>query len=265
MVKIAISLGVDFQLLLFLGMMSPVLDSPLYFCQSKSPAAMHGVLVWQEFTNAIILQKVVRQSEAEKDFKNVLFSLRQYKLMSDQAKWLQQFQWHSLRQKHGQQLLDRLHDNAFYVFPTHEQEMQHNKEKIRKLNDMHPVTRINAINHGVHAKQCPNDKASGLQPVIFLCKEAKVMLTVNLCVPFGLFNGAIGYVVDILYFNGKATSDIQPDLITVEFPAYTGPPFIQANPKLIPLTPKEMLSDGSCHHCKRKHFIQLYSLQASLA
>lgn len=29
------------------------------------------------------------------------------------------------------------------------------------------------------------------------------MLTINLCVPFGLFNVAIGIVEDILYFNGR--------------------------------------------------------------
>lgn len=78
------------------------------------------------------------------------------------------------------------------------------------------------------------------------------MLTVNLCVPFGLFNGAIGHVVDILYYNGKETSDTQPDVVTVEFPGYTGPPFIPENPKLVPLTPKDMVIDCSCHHCRRK-------------
>ena len=135
----------------------PVLDCPVYFNQSKSPAAIHGVLVWQEFSNAITLQKVVRQSEEENDFKNVLFSLREYKVNKDQAKWLQKFQWHSLEQKYGQSLLSRLKENAFHVFPTHDQEMQHNKEKISALNLRHPVTRINAINIGAHAKKASND------------------------------------------------------------------------------------------------------------
>ena len=27
----------------------PVLDCPVYKCNSKSPASLHGVLVWEEF------------------------------------------------------------------------------------------------------------------------------------------------------------------------------------------------------------------------
>jgi len=230
----------------------PVLDSPVYFCQSKLPAAMHGVLVWQEFTHAVLLEKVIRQSESEKYFKNVLYSLREYNLTKEQAQWLQKYQWHSLRQHQGQDFLDRVKQRGFYVFPTHEQEWKHNKAKIMALNKSFPIAKIDAMNYGFHAKQCPSDKASGLLPTLYLCRQAKVMLTVNLCVPFGLFNGAMGFIVDILYHNGKPDPGTLPDVITVEFPSYTGPPFIQESPKLIPIVPVEKLIDCSCHHCRRK-------------
>jgi hypothetical protein len=56
----------------------PVLDSPVYICKSQIPAAIHGVLVWKEFTHAVALRTVVRQGNDENTFKQILTDLRQY-------------------------------------------------------------------------------------------------------------------------------------------------------------------------------------------
>ena len=71
----------------------PVLDCPVYKCTSKIPATMHGSLVWKDFDNAVILNTVVRQDKDENILKNVLSSLRNYTVDSNQAKWLRKFQW----------------------------------------------------------------------------------------------------------------------------------------------------------------------------
>jgi hypothetical protein len=84
-------LGNDVQL-------PPVLDCPVYKCTAKSQASMHGSLVWKEFNAAVLLSTVIRQGEDQTQFKNVLSSLREYKLSSDQAKWLQNYQWDDLKQ-----------------------------------------------------------------------------------------------------------------------------------------------------------------------
>jgi hypothetical protein len=47
-----------------------------------------------------------------------------------------------------------------------------------------------------------SDKAGGLLPVVYICKGAKVMLTANMCVPYGLFNGSMGRVEEIIYNTG---------------------------------------------------------------
>jgi hypothetical protein len=52
-----------------------------------------------------------------------------------------------------------------------------------------------AISHGIHAKSIDSAKAGGLQKTVFMSKSAKVMLSVNLCVSFGLYNGAIGKII----------------------------------------------------------------------
>ena len=56
---------------------------------------------------------------------------------------------------------------------------------------------------------------SGLQPVVFLAKGARVMLTMNLWSSVGLCNGVIGTVIDIIYQNDHQPPDL-PIAVIVE-------------------------------------------------
>ncbi|CAB4045670.1 Hypothetical predicted protein, partial [Paramuricea clavata] len=49
---------------------------------------------------------------------------------------------------------------------------------------------------------------SGLEPVVFLGKGARVMLTMNLWSSVGLCNGATRTVVDIIYQNNHQPADL---------------------------------------------------------
>ncbi|XP_053391813.1 uncharacterized protein LOC128554571, partial [Mercenaria mercenaria] len=231
----------------------PVLDSPVYDCNSKLTSALHGVLVWQEFTSAVCLKTIVRQNEDEQALRDVLSSIREYKISTHQAKWLQNFQWRNLSHKYGNEIMHRFSENSLHVFPTHAEVWSHNKQKILEINVEYPIAKVTAINKGQHAKTSAGDKAGGLSPVIYLCKCAAVMLTVNLCVKYGLFNGAIGIVVDILYpEDKKPSSDTLPTAVMVQFNNYSGPAFITGHPKVIPIMPVERRIDCVCRTCKRK-------------
>ena len=50
-------------------------------------------------------------------------------------------------------------------------------------------------------KKMPSEDMSGLEPVVFLAKGARVMLTMNLWSSVGLCNGATGTVVDFIFQN----------------------------------------------------------------
>ncbi len=78
------------------------------------------------------------------------------------------------------------------------------------------------------------------------------MLTTNLLVKHGLFNGSVGTVVDIIYLHGKRPPSSLPDVVMVDFSRYTGPPFLNEYPTVVPIEPVERLMDCSCHSCKRK-------------
>ena len=152
----------------------------------------------------------------------------------------------------GPDFINRLNDQGFFVFPTHNQEWLHNKKKLLETNHQAPIAKLVSISTGPHARTCPSDKAGGLQPVLYLCRNAKVTLTMNLSVPFGLYNGASGTVVDIIYNNGKRPPDSLPDVVMVMFPKYTGPAFISSQPQIIPIVPIDRRLDCPCRYCKRK-------------
>ena len=63
----------------------PIVDSPVYDCKMQSPAALHGALIWQEFSAAVTLHKFIRQNEEELQFKAVLTSVRNYTVSPEQA------------------------------------------------------------------------------------------------------------------------------------------------------------------------------------
>ncbi len=61
---------------------------------------------------------------------------------------------------------------------------------------------------------------SGLEPVVFQAKGAKVMLTMNLWSSVGLCHGATGTVVDIIYQNIHQPPDLPIIAVIVEFENY---------------------------------------------
>lgn len=240
---VVVFLGDDSQL-------PPVMDPPIYNCTSKCPAAIHGCLVWKEFTTAVTLTEIVRQNESQKQLRDSLMALREYKLTDAQGQWLQSFQWHELEKSHGSGLLDRMENNGFFIFATHELELKHNTKKLLEMNQAHPVAKCVAIGSGTHSKRGKGD-TGGLVHTLYICKNAKVNLSVNLSVPYGLYNGAAGTVIDILYLAGRKPCDGLPDLVLVEFPNYTGPPFLTGHPKVIPIVPVERKLECDCRGCKR--------------
>ena len=77
---------------------------------------------------------------------------------------------------------------------------------------------------------------SGLEPVVFLARGARVMLTMNLWASVGLCNGAAGTVVDIIYQNNHQPPDL-PIAVIVEFDNYKGPVFNESQPLCVPICP----------------------------
>ena len=242
-IPVVVFLGDDIQL-------PPVCDAPVYMGNAKSAAGLHGTIVWNSFNNVIKLSTVVRQREDQQMFKDVLTSLRNSTTTKDQAEWLQRFQWDQLRVSHGTELLQDMARTGLFVFPTHDLEWQHNKSKLVELNQNHPIAKVSAENRGLHANSASSEMSGGLAKETYLCKGARVMLTVNINVNYGLYNGAVGEILDILYPEGCTPTDCQPSVVVVNFPKYTGPSFIPDSPTLVPIHAVDHHLNCDC--CVRK-------------
>ena len=77
---------------------------------------------------------------------------------------------------------------------------------------------------------------SGLEPVVLLTKDDRVMLTMNLWSNVGLCNGATGTVVDIIYQINHQPPTL-PIAVIVEFENYRGPVSNENHPFCIPICP----------------------------
>ena len=125
-------------------------------------------------------------------------------------------------------------ENSTRIFYSNEQVGNYNHEQLTKLGL--PIAHINALHSAAVAKKISSDDMSGLEPVVFLAKGARVMLTMNLWSCVGLCNGATGTVVDIIYQNNYQPPDL-PIAVMVEFENYRGPAFIESKPLCIPICP----------------------------
>ena len=83
---------------------------------------------------------------------------------------------------------------------------------------------------------------SGLEPVTFLAKGAKVMLTMNLWPSVCLCNGATGTVI---YHNEHQPPDL-PIAVIVQFDDYTGPSISDSTPSCVPTSPLTVTSQSFC-------------------
>ena len=110
-----------------------------------------------------------------------------------------------------------------------------------------------SVDNGKHAQKANSNKVGGLLPLLYHCRDSKVMLTVNHKAAWGLYNRAVGTVVDIAYKAGSRPTDDSaslPDTVFVRFPGYKGPPYINKDATLVPIVPVSRSTDCTCR-CKR--------------
>lgn len=130
-------------------------------------------------------------------------------------------------------------DGASRLLPTNEAVREHNCIALEALG--RPVAVLKAVNlsSGNHSPdvlaQVDPDTACNLIQTLHLSVGARVMVKKNLWTAKGLVNGALGYVRGIVWLTNER--DKLPDFVLVEMDQYSGPPFLQDHPRIVPIAP----------------------------
>jgi len=136
---------------------------------------------------------------------------------------------------------------ALYAMPTWKDTVPVTVQYLKDLKT--PVARVDAkfsfkgINHAIKDIRLPVRNA--------LAKGAIVMLLVNFVVEEGLFNGAVGIIVDIVYENsdGPREAGAQPAYVVVDFPDLEIPEedvWDTEHPTFVPIPTVTLRCDKGC-------------------
>ncbi|XP_057853551.2 uncharacterized protein LOC131063676 [Cryptomeria japonica] len=207
-----------------LGQLPPISDKPPY------DSNVCAKLLWQEFKTVVTLDKVFRQdgeTEDQQRFHQLLTNIRDAHPTIDDWKLLMTRTDASLHPTIKEEF-----DNNIHLFATNDNVHNHNRKKLYALR--RPIARSIASKEGsTNPAGGQNDE---LDVELLISKDARVMLTSNLWIEAGLVNGALGYIQNIIYKPGCAPPD-PPTYVMVEFDNYSGLPFEDASPNLIPISP----------------------------
>ena len=196
-----------------LGQLPPVADKPLYHAKPSSTVGEQGFQAYPLFDKLVKLtvnQRVQGMTSEQVSFRELLLRLCKGESTIDDWKLL------LTRQPLNVTNIQQFND-ATRLFYSNEQVANYNHEQLTKLE--HPIAHINAHHSSEMAKKILSDDMSGLEPIVFLAKDARVMLTMNLWSTVVLCNGATGKVVDIIFQNNCQPPDL-PIAVIIEFENY---------------------------------------------
>jgi ATP-dependent DNA helicase PIF1 len=221
------------------GQLPSVMDLSLYTTVPSSSLSVIGSSLYQSFDCAVVLDQIMRQSGNDLDqvrFHELLLRLRNGEVTEDD--------WKLLMTTTPAHIADTSSfDTSLHLFPRVEDVAEYNTNKLHACGQ--PVATIKAVHSGPNASKGSPDDAGGLQPVVCLCKGARVMLSSNLWVDMGLVNGAMGTVHAICYRDGEAPPNL-PVAVTVLFDRYHGPTLHDGTVPIVPLRRSWGSSGGQC-------------------
>ena len=153
---------------------------------------------------------------------------------------------------------DAIRAKALHIFANVAPMQEHNYIRLAKTSTKNnPVALIKAIDRATNAKNKPkkthltNTKGRGdiLPVATTICRGAKVQLSNNLQPEWGLYNGAIGTVKELVFQKDKNPNcGDQPSYVVVEFNQYPSdaPKWIVTKPKYIPIPPITFHCEKGC-------------------
>ena len=153
----------------------------------------------------------------------------------------------------------RLCKDALFLFANRAPRDTFNRIKLQQTHSQeNPVARIRAktVKRGIQVSNNSHYDDS-TPPCTNLCRGARVSITgCNIHPAWGLYNGSIGTVLDIVFKPGESpnTGNL-PLYVLVHLQDYTGPTFLPGKPYAVPIVPVDVLCNNNC--CCTRKFIPL--------
>ena len=227
-----------------LGQLGPIGAKDLHVKPgiNSTPDELAGYAIYRNFEECVLLNQTMRQSTSEKRLLERLLRIRSGSIT--QQDWIDI----NSRYEGNLSVEEKMKfQNQQLTITLHETWAEVNKENRKCLSQLNvPVAVIPSIGRGRHHKQ--GDKQLGqIVPCSILAVGCKVILTKNQgpLTQFGLNNGAVGFVIAILYPVNKSPPEM-PDAVIVSFENYKGPAWLPEKPKWVPVVPCEGHCESRC-------------------
>jgi hypothetical protein len=183
------------------------------------------------------LSTIRRVSDSKQNDKDLIQRIRTGTGVTDEdVARIQALHLDNIREKHGDDVVQRIEDEAVYLFWTNEKRMRHNLLCLGKMNKPdNPTAIIRPNGHGNKFGKSINSHYDEDTPkAALVCVGAKVCIQgQNFHPQWGLHNGACGVVKEIVYTEGKnPNKGDHPAYVVVNFPQYKGPHWDPANPQV---------------------------------
>jgi hypothetical protein len=218
------------------------------------PIEDQGALQFMNLSeNVLELDKVVRQQDNQVFFKELLGRLR--------VGWVTKEDEERLRaltlddDNYSQKQIKELSDGALHVFSRHVDKDAFNEQKLRAtVTADNPLAIIKCLDEtaGDNKKMRGHLNKTFDMRKTMLCRDAMVEITkANIEPKWGLYNGALGTVIDIIYKKGENPNNGDlPHVVVVDFKHYRGPIWDEDNPTHVPIVPVKRRCDPMC--CSRQ-------------
>jgi len=120
-----------------------------------------------------------------------------------------------------------------HLFPTNDNVLNHNMKRLYSLR--HPIAHSFATKSR-NGNRNEDFSTEELDIELWINNNARVMLNTNLWIEVDLVNRLVGYIRNIVYKPGTAPPE-PPAYATIGFDNYSGVPFDDHHPNIIPITP----------------------------